>query len=484
VNNNHYCSTQQTRGVWLWRCAREQRHHRFAYHAKRPRLFAIAFVACVMGFGVAVGTAAEESAPTTGIDDDTIPRQLSMADAERVFLARGLDLLIAEFGVRGAEGDLVAAGAHPNPNLALTGNLALKTRHDLLYDTGSNSPADVYGVGATISDNAAIEDQLSGKRSLRIEAAAKALVAARLNIEDVRRLELAQLRQAYAAAVVAELNLQAARESFETYDKQLKLNEARYKNGAINGLELSRVLQAQLESQQAIDSAESGLKQATASLLFLLGARHVVPDVTLTSTIDYADVPQLVNATLDSLHERALQNRSDVKIAAANLEQTQTLLRQAKRSRLPDVQLQFGYSELCNSVACSSIPGFFAGLQGNVPLLYQQQGEIRRTESNVFAAERGLYKTKTQVLSDVTQAFAGYDAAKSQVQRMKSRLLEQAKRSRDLAQVMYQKGAASLIDFMDAQRAYVAAVVEYHQDLANYWNAVYQLEQATGTSLR
>jgi cobalt-zinc-cadmium efflux system outer membrane protein len=49
---------------------------------------------------------------------------------------------------------------------------------------------------------------------------------------------------------------------------------------------------------------------------------------------------------------------------------------------------------------------------------------------------------------------------------------------------MYQKGAASLIDFLDAQRGYVASQLEYHQDLANYWSAVYQLEQATATSLR
>jgi outer membrane protein, heavy metal efflux system len=283
---------------------------------------------------------------------------------------------------------------------------------------------------------------------------------------------------------MAELNVQGARDSFDTYDKQLRLNETRYKNGAINGLELSRVEQAQLEASQAIDAAESGRKQAVASLMFLLGLRSAIPDVTLTTDINYADVTRLKDATVESLHELALQNRTDVKIATANLGQAQTQLRQAKRSRLPDVQLQLGYSELCNSVSCSSEPGFFAGLQGNVPLLYQQQGEIRRAESGTFVAERTLDKTKAQVLSEVTQAYAGYGAAKSQVQRMESKLLEQAKRSRDLAQIMYRKGAASLIDFMDAQRAYVAAVLEYHQDLANYWSTVYQLEAVTATSLR
>jgi outer membrane protein TolC len=74
-------------------------------------------------------------------------------------------------------------------------------------------------------------------------------------------------------------------------------------------------------------------------------------------------------------------------------------------------------------------------------------------------------------------------AAKSQVERMEGKLLGQAKVSRDLAQHMYQRGAASFIDFMDAQRAYVSSRLEYNQDLANYWNAVYQLEQAAAISL-
>jgi outer membrane protein TolC len=56
--------------------------------------------------------------------------------------------------------------------------------------------------------------------------------------------------------------------------------------------------------------------------------------------------------------------------------------------------------------------------------------------------------------------------------------------SRDLAQHMYQRGAASFIDFMDAQRAYVASRLEYNQDLANYWTAVYGIEQATAMIVR
>ena len=418
-------------------------------------------------------------------DSGEVPRSLSLADAESLFLTRGLDLLIAEYGAEGAEGDVRAAGAHPNPGLDLGVAYTPPLHRDVIYSgINSNVPNSLWGLSIGVTDNAAISDQLSGKRSLRIEAASKALAAARLNVDEVKRQGLGQLRVAYVAAVMANLDLTDVNDSFKTYDEQLRLNQKRYDEGALGGLDLSRAIQAQTESLQSLDQAQNGSKQALASLLFLLGVRGGATDVTLTTGIGYAPLGKLKEATLPWLVSQARANRADTKIAAANLDQAQVVVRQARRARVPDIALSLGYAEQCGSGSCSSQPAFSAGLQSNLPLFYQQQGEIQRAESNVKAAERSLNKVDAQVLLDVTQAFAAYSAAKSQVERMENKLLEQAKVSRDLAQHLYQRGAASFIDFMDAQRAFVSSRLEYHQDLANYWDAAYQLEQATATPLR
>ncbi len=409
-----------------------------------------------------------------------MPSQLSLPEAERIFLQRGFDLLIAEYGAQGAQGDLRAAGAHPNPNLQLSPMFTPALHHDVLYPVGASSPVPLWGFGITLDDNNAIEDQLSGKRALRIEAASKALAAARWNIEDVKRVELSQLEEAYVAAVLAKLDVEAAQDSFQTYDQQLKLNEIKHAQGAINGLDLARVKEAELEALQAIDQAQAGYRQAMASLLFLLGVRGAPPAVTLTTGIDFAALPPLADANVASLDDLALQNRTDVKVAQANLDGALVAVRQAKRSRLSDISLGAGYSEQCNAASCSSEPAFTISLQGNLPVLYQQQGEIERAQTNAVSAKLTVDKTKAQALTDVEQAYAGYTAAKSQVQRMMTGLLAEAKKSRDLAQIMYQQGG-TLIDFLDAQRAYVASELEYHQDLASYWDAIFQLEQATAT---
>ncbi len=58
--------------------------------------------------------------------------------------------------------------------------------------------------------------------------------------------------------------------------------------------------------------------------------------------------------------------------------------------------------------------------------------------------------------------------------------MERAKLTRDLQKLRYQKGAASLLDYLDAQRVYITSNQEYFQALANYWTARFQLEQAVG----
>jgi len=63
-------------------------------------------------------------------------------------------------------------------------------------------------------------------------------------------------------------------------------------------------------------------------------------------------------------------------------------------------------------------------------------------------------------------------------------LLESAQRARDLVFIQYQKGAASLLDYLSAQAQFIATRVEYLNDLTNYWTAIFGLEKAVGTELR
>jgi cobalt-zinc-cadmium efflux system outer membrane protein len=93
-------------------------------------------------------------------------------------------------------------------------------------------------------------------------------------------------------------------------------------------------------------------------------------------------------------------------------------------------------------------------------------------------------KTTAQVTSDVRTAFIGVTTSRKLIERMESRLLGQARKARDIVTRQYTAGAISLTDLLDAQRTFIATNIEYLGDLAQYWTAVFQLEQAVGEELR
>jgi cobalt-zinc-cadmium efflux system outer membrane protein len=63
----------------------------------------------------------------------------------------------------------------------------------------------------------------------------------------------------------------------------------------------------------------------------------------------------------------------------------------------------------------------------------------------------------------------------------RSGYLDQAQQSRDISEYAYRHGAASLLDFLDAERSYRSTQLAYRQALASYLLALEQLREAAGT---
>ena len=413
----------------------------------------------------------------------TLPSPLTLPQAEEIFLEHGLDLLVVEAQARGAEGDLRAAGAHPNPGLNVALMFGPGGTQDLLGATGT--VAQSVGLSFGVTDNAAIEDMLSGKHSLRIQASAKALASAQQGVEDLKRNELSQLRQAFAAVLLGAENLDFAHDVQKSYDQTYDLNGIRYKKGDISRSRPRQDRRGQARGRPGGDAgrARTGGRQGLAwpSCSACAGRCR--------NSRSWAHWSSASSPALPARAPRPSWHRG---LPTAPTSRSPPPTASSRRPSSPRPAASSCLTSRCSSAIrssatapeCSSAPTFNVGLQSNLPIFYQQQGEIRRAESNLAAATASEAKARAQVLSDVTQGWAGYRAARELVDRMEKAELKQAKLSRDLEELMYRKGAASLLDFLDAERTYIATNLEYRQDLAAYWDAVYQLEQATAVKLR
>jgi outer membrane protein, heavy metal efflux system len=412
-----------------------------------------------------------------------VPAVLSMAEALNIFRARGLDLLIAEAAVKSAEGDVGVAGAVPNP----VGNAAYG--RVLNYDPGGcdQCSANYWAVG--LSDSAAIEDALSGKRGLRLKVARNALAAAKLSRVDAQRTLEFQVKTAYLQIAQAVLAYRFEKEVVDTNQKTLELFQARYRGGAINEGDLARVETQKLQSDQALDAANEALRQARIALAFLIGVRGLVPNFEVDTGVLTFGVPSsLASATEESLLRAAFDRRPDLVAAGYQKASAQASIELAKRQKLPDIALSVNYSQTGTGASpvggAISPPTIVFGVSAPLPVFYQMQGELRRAEAAYDTNALNQAKATAQVVSDVSSGFSAYATARQLVQRMEGGgLLQSAKTARDITRLQFEKGAAGLTDLLDAQRAYIATNVEYIQDVTNYWTAVFQLEQAVGMEL-
>jgi cobalt-zinc-cadmium efflux system outer membrane protein len=264
-----------------------------------------------------------------------------------------------------------------------------------------------------------------------------------------------------------------------------ELNRTRLQAGAISEAELARVQVAALEAEQALDLSAQAERAARAQVAFLLGARDRLPDFRIDPALleEAATMPP-PSGDAPALLEIAMRERPDFRAAAQQQERARAAAALARRQRIPDVTLSAQYTQEGTGNSAVTPPTLAFGASLPIPLFYQQQGEILRADTDLRVQTTQREKLAGQLANDVTTAYGAFSANRKLVDRMRGGLLERAQRARDLTRIQYEKGAARLLELLDAQRAFAQVRAEYLQDLHDLWVSLFKLEAAVGRPLR
>ncbi len=403
-----------------------------------------------------------------------LPAVLTLPDALRLFRERSLDLLLADAQVAAARGDQAAAGAVPNP--ALSGSIGRS------FDCSGCS---ALALGLGLSDQAALSEVLSGKRGLRVDAARAALEAAHLSRDDAERTLRLALQQAMVDAALQRAQVDLARELLEFARQTEQLDQTRFRAGAISEAELARAQVAAQEAEQVVDVAEQADRAARAQVAFLLAVREPLPDFRVDpELLEQAARLTLAPGDAGVLLDAATQARPDLRALERQQARARAALDLARRQRIPEVTLSAQYAQEGTGGSAVTPPTITFGASLPVPLFYQQQGEVQRAEADLRTQTVQRDKAAAQLASEVITAYGAFAASRKLVDRMRGGLLERAQRARDLTRIQYEKGAARLLELLDAQRAFAQVRAEYLQDLHDLWVNLFKLEAAVGRELR
>ena len=424
----------------------------------------------------------------------TVPRNLSLFDAEQLLVQRNLAVAAGRSQLQANQAARRIAGYKPNPQLQL-GMEQIPFQSPV-----PNSVPRFFATNSDAGANPVYTAQFSklfergGKREFRMRQADAQVSVASSQVDDILRNQLFTLRQAFGNAILSRDNLLLASEIDSQYAKTEDLTAERVKAGDLPGIELYRLQAGRLQFQQAVIDAQSGYEQATRDLLNVLSARP--QDISATSVRpptptpasdllqsalllvvgDFSDAA--IAQTLDQLKDLAHANRPDLKVARANLEAAEYGVRLAQAQRSHDINVATEYQRVGDDDTL--------GIVTQIPLFLYNNGKagVEQAQSLRTAAEAQLHQVELQVDTDVEKAYQAYLASKRSVALYSDENLKQVRKVRDITEFSYQHGAVTLLELLDAERTVRQAATSYNQARSNYQLSVWQLEQATGRDLQ
>jgi len=361
----------------------------------------------------------------------------------------------------------ITAFLRPNPQFTMSADGTAIVPHD-----GSWQPVK----GTFLSPNFSYLHERDHKRELRLQSAQEGTQIGGSLHEDLERNMIFALRSAFVQTLEAKAVLELARADLEYYDHIIDISRSRYKDGDLARVDLLRIVLLRVQYESEIQTAIVNLRSQKIALLQLIDDRTPVDKFDVTGPFEFSsDLKPLTD-----FEQSALDARPDLRAAIQSIEQSKTNHKLAIANGSTDPTFGAWYTWNASDNNPNGLQTL--GLSVNVPLRVfdRNQGEKQRTLIDINRNEQLTDAARAQVFSDVDSA---YEQVRSNVALLipyRDEYRSDATEVRDTITYAYQRGGASLMDFLNAQSDYRVVQLAYLQLIGAYLTAASQLNLAVG----
>ena len=358
----------------------------------------------------------------------------------------------------------ITANLRPNPSLgADTQFVPFFSPQDFSGDNLNNTQQFDIGISYLF--------ERGHKRQHRLQAARDATAVTKAQVTDAERTLMLNVGQQFVSVLLAESTLQFALEDLKGFQQTVDISETQFKAGYIGEGDYLKIKLQLLQFQTDVSSARLAKSQALVGLRQYLGYDSVPAGFDVIGDLSY----EPLKGVLEDFQMKALSQRPDYRAAQLGVTAAKSQIALAKANSKVDVTGTYDFTHVSGENTASIFANF------PLPIFDRNQGEIARTGYALTQAEEQQKAASDTVLSDVLNAFEAVKSNEEVVQLYTSGYLKQAQDSRDITEYAYKRGAASLLDFLDAERSYRSVQLAYRQALGSYMNALEQLKAAVGT---
>ncbi len=389
--------------------------------------------------------------------------RLTLDDATRLALEHNQSLRAQRLAIDQAKANEITAALKPNP-------VFTNLNEDFPVFSPSDFTLDNLRTNQEFTNSVTYTIERGGKRLKRVQVAQDTTDVTAKTVADNERQLKFQVAQAFINVLLARSNLEFAKADLKDFLQVVDINQRRMNAGDISEADYLKIKLQQLQFEQDVSAAQVALVQGKAALRQLVGYETVPEDFDLIGDLKHTKYP----VTQVDLEKDALLTRPDFLAAQSAVKLANDTITLAYGNRARDLTLESEYKRN------GPINGLGFGLSIEIPIHDRNQGEIARSKAAANQAVESAEAVRVGVLTDVRSAYAGYKTADEVASLYESGYLNQASQSREISNYAYQRGAASLLDLLDAERSYRATQLAYRQALAAYMTGAEQINFVVG----
>jgi len=396
----------------------------------------------------------------------SLPEKVTIQQAVQEAVDHNLNLLAERYNLSVADARIVTARLRPNPvvsaGLDYIDFLGGFTKENQGGPTEWNFRTDFVL-------------ERGGKRERRIEVAETAHEVAKLQLLNTTRTLVLDIQNAFIDVLQAKDNLALARENLQAFEGIVNVNETRVRAGDLAKVELVRTQVAALQFQSAVRQGESRLRIAINKLQNLMGRAPGSATFDVEGELRRDTAP----VRLEAIQMQAREMRPDLLALRRDEARSQAELRSQLAQGKVDYTVGTEYHREFHNGNANALGVF---LQAPLPLFNRNQGEIERARQEARQTEARIRALEAGIETEVRNAWTQYTTSRDLLDSVEHGLLEQAKDVRDTMEYSYRRGEASLVEFLDAQRAFKDARQSHNDARADYARSLYTIESTSGTA--
>ncbi len=373
----------------------------------------------------------------------------TLAALQQIAAANSPTLRQAAFDVQQARGNLIQAGAYPNPTVSLQ-----------VQPSNDGSTAGVWG--------GSFDQPIKtfGKLRLATAAAQKDFENAELALKRARSDLSTQVRNNYFAVLVSKETVRVNKALAEFTDEVYRLQEKLLEVGSAAPYEpatlRAQARSARLAYKVAIQTYIYNWRQ----LVAIIGLRQL-PLSEVAGRID-AFIPYY---EYDRVLAHALQNHSDVLTAKNGIDKARYNLKLAQVTPFPDVDVNVAFLKEYALAPEKYVHTVSVGLP--IPLWDTNKGNIYAAEAALGRALEEPHRVEVNLTNTLGNAYTNYKTSLDTLEDYRKYILpDQVLTYRGVFARYYVSGTVGFVDMVTAQQALATNVATYLTSLGQVWSAV------------